>query len=69
MLQNDGRFWILLIVLPFFALIPDITIYIWQKVLFPNPTDTVLVKQLEEPSYKYQWENDKKEEGPVNDIK
>lgn len=39
------NFWILLIVLPFFALTPDITITLFQRVFYPTPVDSVMITQ------------------------
>jgi hypothetical protein len=40
-------------VLPIFALIPDITYVVFQKVIYPTPTDWVLDKQKKEPKAMY----------------
>jgi hypothetical protein len=40
---SNGQFWILLIGVPAFALVPDITLTLWQRVFFPNPTDVMLL--------------------------
>ena len=45
--------WIVLIVLPAVALLPDITILLMQKVFWPNPTDAVMIKQQRDPAYVY----------------
>jgi hypothetical protein len=40
-------------VLPFFAIIPDVTYVIFTKVMSPTPTDWVLNKQKIDPLKKY----------------
>jgi hypothetical protein len=45
LMLSTGKFWILLIVLPIFALVPDITWTIFQKVIWPNPTECVMLKR------------------------
>jgi Phospholipid-translocating P-type ATPase C-terminal len=48
MLRGDSpNFWILLIVLPFFALVPDITINLFERVIYPTPADLYMRKQKE----------------------
>jgi hypothetical protein len=42
---STGKFWIILIVLPIYALVPDITWTIFQKVIWPNPTECVMLKR------------------------
>jgi len=39
--------------IPIIAVIPDITYVIFQKVIFPSPTDWVLNRQIREPLIKY----------------
>ena len=50
---GSPKFWILLIVIPFFALIPDLTILMFTKIFYPNPTDAVLRLQSGKPGYVY----------------
>ena len=40
---SSGLFWILIAVLPFFALMPDLTITLFQRVIFKNPADAVML--------------------------
>jgi hypothetical protein len=35
------------VVIPLFALVPDITINVWQRVLFPTPFDAVMLAEKE----------------------
>ena len=41
---STGNFWIIIIVLPIFALVPDFTWTIFQRVIWPNPTECVMLK-------------------------
>ncbi len=43
LLLSSPKFWILLIVVPLFALVPDLTINICQRIFFPTPFDAVML--------------------------
>jgi hypothetical protein len=45
---------IVLIIVPFVALLPDITILMFQKVFYPTPTDAVMIKQKLNPKYAFE---------------
>jgi amino acid permease len=45
LLLGNPKFWILLIAMPFFALVPDITITMIQRIFYPSPTDVVMMLQ------------------------
>lgn len=45
-------------VLPIFALIPDITYVVFQKVIYPTPTDWVLNKQRQDPTARFEGFDD-----------
>lgn len=44
---------VVLVIVPFVALLPDITILIFQKVFYPTPTDAVMLKQRQNPNYAF----------------
>ena len=44
MVFMNAKAWIILIVMPFVALLPDIAILLLQKVFWPTPTDAVMLK-------------------------
>ena len=44
---------ICMILLPCVALLPDIVILVSQKLFWPNPTDVVMLKQKQNPGYKF----------------
>ena len=41
---KSGKGWVLLIVMPAVALLPDITYLLCQKIFYPTPTDAVMLK-------------------------
>jgi len=47
LMLSTGKFWIILVVLPIFALVPDITWTLFLKVLKPNVVDQVMLKGKE----------------------
>ena len=49
----SGKAWIVLLVLPLIALLPDITYMLCQKIFFPTPTDVVMLRQQKQPDYVY----------------
>ena len=48
---GSGKAWIVLLVLPLVALLPDITYMLCQKIFFPTPTDAVMLRQQKQPDY------------------
>lgn len=48
---SSGKAWIVLLVLPLIALLPDITYMLCQKIFFPTPTDAVMLRQQKQPDY------------------
>ena len=51
--MRSGKGWVLLIVMPAVALLPDITYLLCQKIFYPTPTDVVMLKQQKDPHYVY----------------
>lgn len=47
----SGKAWIVLLVLPLVALLPDIAYMLIQKIFFPTPTDAVMLRQQKQPDY------------------
>jgi hypothetical protein len=41
-------------VMPMIAILPDILVLAVSKVFFPSPTDIVVLKQKEDPTYIYE---------------
>ena len=50
---SSGKAWIVLLVLPLVALLPDTTYLLCQKIFFPTPTDAVMLNQQRCPDYIY----------------
>ena len=50
---ESAQWWVLIIVMPFFALIPDFFIMFTQKDCFPTPADKIMALQKKNPNYKY----------------
>ena len=50
MLAN-GKAWIVLLVLPMVALLPDCIYMLMQKIFFPTPTDAVMLRQARQPDF------------------
>lgn len=48
-----SKFWIVLLVLPMIALLPDLTFYFISKLFYPSVVDCVLRKQKTNPDYVY----------------
>lgn len=42
---SSGKAWIVLLVLPLVALLPDTIFMLMQKIFFPTPTDAVMLRQ------------------------
>ena len=42
---TNYKAWIVLLLLPFVALLPDMTYIMAQKIFWPTPTDAVMLKQ------------------------
>ena len=65
---SNGKAWIVLIVLPIVALLPDLIYMLMQKIFFPTPTDAVMVNQAMEPGYEFDGFNDVFKYQLPNDI-
>lgn len=77
MMLESGKAWLVLIVLPMFALLPDTTFMLCQKIFFPSPTDAVMLLQSSNPDYFFEGfeevyvpqipndPNDEKKRGPT----
>ena len=64
-----SKFWIVILVLPFIALLPDLTFYFISKLFYPSVVDCVLRKQKTNPDYVYKQfkqEHDLKEIQKMN---
>lgn len=44
---------IVMVLIPFVALLPDMVILMVQKIFFPTPTDAVMQKQRQNPNYAF----------------
>ena len=55
---SSGKAWIVLLVLPLLALLPDTTYILAKKIFYPTPTDAVMVLQNKEPDLKFQGFSD-----------
>ena len=53
MIITSGKAWVVLLVLPWVALLPDISYMLCQKIFFPTPTDAVVLRQNRNPDYFY----------------
>jgi magnesium-transporting ATPase (P-type) len=50
--------WLIIILLPMVALLPDITYVFARKIFFPSPTDAIMLKQQRDPGYLYEGFDD-----------
>ena len=48
-----SKVWLMLVVLPFFALMPDMVYNLFQRLFLPTPTDAVMIMQRKNPGYRY----------------
>jgi len=48
---SSGKAWIVLLVLPMIALLPDMMYMLCQKIFFPTPTDAVMLRQAQQPDF------------------
>jgi magnesium-transporting ATPase (P-type) len=59
MMLSSPKFWVLVIVIPVFALVPDMTWEIMRKVFYPTPIDNVKIwskaKKNNDLSENYEW--------------
>lgn len=44
-MMYSGKAWVVLLVLPLIALLPDMSYMLIQKIFFPTPTDAVMLRQ------------------------
>ena len=51
MIVSSGKAWVVLLVLPIVALLPDATYVLCQKIFFPTPTDAVMLRQMRQPDF------------------
>ena len=51
LILGNGKAWIVLLVLPMVALLPDTAYMLMQKIFFPTPTDAVMLRQKNQPDY------------------
>lgn len=52
-MMYSGKAWIVLLVFPLVALLPDTAYMLIQKIFFPTPTDAVMLRQQKQPDYFY----------------
>ena len=51
MIFTNAKALIAMILIPFVALLPDLTWLLFQKVFFPSLTDAIMLKQQKDPHY------------------